>query len=234
MAWCFCGGRRSAIVSGRPLVVVGSSGHGRVVADAAALSGFEVLGFLDDFTAPGATSGRWSILGNCNLLPTLRSSEPALAVAIGIGHNRHRRTVAERIRNLCPDIDLASVLHPSAIISQDASIGEGSFVAAGAVIQTAALVQALSLINTKAIVEHDAQTGIAASLGPGAIIGGWSRIGDEAALQLGALLRDKRTVGDFTVVGMGSVVTGDLPACCVAWGNPARWQRSRSPADPVL
>lgn len=218
----------------RPLVVVGSSGHGRVVADAAAQAGFDVVGFLDDFATPGTPSGNWSILGDCQLLPSLQAATPALTVAIAIGHNHDRRMVADRVRALCPDIPWASVVHPSAIIASDADIGPGCFVAAGAVIQTAALLQPLCLVNTRAVVEHDAKLGVAASLGPGAIMGGWARIGDETALQLGVLLRDKRSVGNFTVVGMGSVVTADLPDSCVAWGNPARWRRAHTATDPVV
>lgn len=48
------------------------------------------------------------------------------------------------------------------------------------------------------------------------------RIGDDCWIGGGALFCPGVTVGDRTVVGAGSVVTRDLPADCVAAGNPAR------------
>ncbi|MFK3619362.1 sugar O-acetyltransferase [Pasteurella multocida] len=39
------------------------------------------------------------------------------------------------------------------------------------------------------------------------------------------------TIGDNTVIGAGSVVTKDIPANCVAVGNPCKVQRMISPQD---
>ena len=44
----------------------------------------------------------------------------------------------------------------------------------------------------------------------------------EAYLGAGALIREKRTVGAFALVGMGVVVTRDVPAREVCAGTPAR------------
>ena len=41
------------------------------------------------------------------------------------------------------------------------------------------------------------------------------------------------TIGDNTVVGAGAVVTRDLPADVVAFGNPARVQREIDERDRV-
>jgi acetyltransferase-like isoleucine patch superfamily enzyme len=41
------------------------------------------------------------------------------------------------------------------------------------------------------------------------------------------------TIGDDTVVGAGSVVTRDLPAGVVAYGNPARVAREIGEGDRV-
>ena len=47
-------------------------------------------------------------------------------------------------------------------------------------------------------------------------------MGDNCWIGGGAILCPGVTVGDRTVIGAGSVVTRDLPADCVAAGNPAR------------
>jgi maltose O-acetyltransferase len=51
-------------------------------------------------------------------------------------------------------------------------------------------------------------------------------IGDNVWLGGGVIVCPGVTIGDDTVVGAGAVVTRDLPAGVVAYGNPARVQRT--------
>jgi acetyltransferase-like isoleucine patch superfamily enzyme len=53
------------------------------------------------------------------------------------------------------------------------------------------------------------------------------RIGDDCWLGAGVIVVDGATVGDHSVVGAGSVVTGDVPPYSVAVGSPARVVRDR-------
>jgi maltose O-acetyltransferase len=43
----------------------------------------------------------------------------------------------------------------------------------------------------------------------------------------GATLKEGISVGDDSIIGMGAVVIRDIPAGCVAVGNPARIIRER-------
>jgi maltose O-acetyltransferase len=58
-------------------------------------------------------------------------------------------------------------------------------------------------------------------------------IGDNVWLGGGVIVCPGVTIGDDTVVGAGAVVTRDLPAGVVAFGNPARVQRTIGGADRV-
>lgn len=61
-------------------------------------------------------------------------------------------------------------------------------------------------------------------------------IGDGVWLGAGAIVCPGVSIGENTVVGAGSVVTRDLPAGVVAYGNPARVAREideRDRIDPV-
>ena len=58
-------------------------------------------------------------------------------------------------------------------------------------------------------------------------------IGDNVWLGGGVIVCPDVTIGDNTVVGAGAVVTRDLPADVVAFGNPARVQRSIDERDRV-
>ena len=59
------------------------------------------------------------------------------------------------------------------------------------------------------------------------------RIGDGVWLGAGALVCPGVSIGENTVVGAGSVVTRDLPAGVVAYGNPARVAREIGEGDRV-
>jgi len=58
-------------------------------------------------------------------------------------------------------------------------------------------------------------------------------MGDNVWLGGGAIVCPGVTIGEDTVVGAGSVVTRDLPAGIVAYGNPARVAREIGESDRV-
>lgn len=58
-------------------------------------------------------------------------------------------------------------------------------------------------------------------------------IGDDVWLGGGVIVCPGVSIGDDTVVGAGSVVTRDLPAGVVAFGNPARIHREIAARDPL-
>jgi acetyltransferase-like isoleucine patch superfamily enzyme len=60
------------------------------------------------------------------------------------------------------------------------------------------------------------------------------RIGDNVWIGDSAIVCKGVTIGDNSVVGAGSVVTGDIPANVVAAGNPARVVRDIDPERPMI
>jgi UDP-N-acetylglucosamine acyltransferase len=56
----------------------------------------------------------------------------------------------------------------------------------------------------------------------GVLLGGHVVVGDRANLGLGTVVHQRRVIGPDAMVGMGSVVTRDLPPFARAFGTPAR------------
>lgn len=56
---------------------------------------------------------------------------------------------------------------------------------------------------------------------------GGIRVGNRAWLGYGVIVLDGAHIGDDAIVGAGSVVTKDIPAGCIAAGNPAKVIRDR-------
>lgn len=204
----------------RRIVVYGAGGHGRVVADAAAAGGAEIVGFLDDHLALGTPVLGWRVLGTLDWIGHNRD----VAVAHGIGVNSIRQQATWSLDT--KGITFATVIHPSAVVSTYAEIAAGSAVMALAVVNSGARIGAGVIINTGAIVEHDAVVSDFAHVAPNGTIGGGARVHRLAMLGTSASLLPGRSIGEGSIAGAGAVVVHDLPAGCIAAGVPARLVRN--------
>jgi acetyltransferase-like isoleucine patch superfamily enzyme len=72
------------------------------------------------------------------------------------------------------------------------------------------------------ILTHDDAIGDYATFGIGARVSGGVTVETGAYVGAGALIREQRTIGAWSLVGMGAVVTCDIPAREVWAGVPAR------------
>ncbi|MGZ4518740.1 MAG: acyl-ACP--UDP-N- acetylglucosamine O-acyltransferase [Mycobacteriaceae bacterium] len=77
-------------------------------------------------------------------------------------------------------------------------------------------------IMNKGYVAHDGEVGDNVTLAAGVAMGGHVSIGAGANIGLGAILHQRRVIGSCAMVGMGSVVTRDLPPFALAMGSPSR------------
>lgn len=71
-------------------------------------------------------------------------------------------------------------------------------------------------------VGHDTIIGSHSFINSMTFIGGYAHIGERVYVAPGALLRDRISVGDDAIVGMGAVVIRDVAAGAVVAGNPAK------------
>jgi acetyltransferase-like isoleucine patch superfamily enzyme len=83
------------------------------------------------------------------------------------------------------------------------------------------------------VLTHDVRIDECATLGSGVRVGGGCHISRGAYLGSGACLRERITVGEWAMIGMGAVVTRDVPAERLWSGAPARDQ-SRAPLPAVV
>lgn len=212
------------------LLVVGASGHGRVVADTARAMGWHVRGHAVVFddqvpthllgTSVGSTSSIVAV-DYQGILDLVRDA--GVAVVLGFGDNPARRRLFLRLRQ--DGVRAPSIVHPHSWVSPSAVLGPGAVVLAGCVVQAQAEVGANVILNTSVSVDHDCVVGDHAHLSPGVHLGGGARIGAGAWLGVGCSVRDRVEIGPGTLVGVGSAVVTDLPGGVVAYGVPARVRR---------
>lgn len=201
----------------KTLAVLGASGHGRVVADAAIESGWDAIVFFDDAADGRRTCGGWPIDGGtADLIDSAHRFE---RVIVAIGNN------AVRLQKLlvleASGVRLTTVVHPRAVVSRSASIGDGTVVCAGAVVNPFAIVGRGAIINTCASVDHDCVLGDAVHISPGAHLGGHVRVGDRSWVGIGSSVRHQLTIGPDVIIGAGAAVIRDVSSGLTVAGVPA-------------
>ena len=193
----------------KSLILIGAGEHARVVAEAAAASGWTLLGCTGNDMGKG--------------LPML-AGEPPVDVSWHAAFVGNARTFAgrrERVLAMPPRI-WATIVHPSAVVSPSARLGVGTVILPGAIVQSGAVIGDHVVINTGVIVEHDVMIGDFSVLATAAATGGGAVIGVGCYLGLGCRIRDHVAIGDGAVVGMGAVVVKPVAAGVTVTGIPAR------------
>lgn len=223
------------VSTSRRIVVIGCSGHARVVVDAIKAAGrLQIVGFLDTYKRPGTEMLGYEILGSEADLPSFLKEGVCDCAVVAIGDNWTRRQAVVRLQQIAPDVNFVSVIHPTAIIANDVSIGEGTVVLAGAIVSVGSRIGRFCILNTKSSLDHDGRMGAFSSMAPGVITGGGVTIGDFSTLCIGATLTHDVNIGEHTVVGAAATVLNDIPGYVVAYGTPAKVVRSRQRGDAYL
>lgn len=148
-------------------------------------------------------------------------------VASGDNHLREMKiTVLDSM-----EISLATIVHPTAVISPFAAISRGCTVLAGAVININASVGTGCIINTGAIVEHDCVIDDFVNISPKVSMAGHTKIGRKSFLGIGSTVIDDIEIGREAIVGAGAAVIRNIPDYAVAAGVPAEIKRWVVKAD---
>ena len=202
------------------LSIVGAGGHGQVIADAAQLSGhWAEIRFFDDTKRREDLETIWPVVGTISNL--LSMSPPANhEVVVGFGNNEIRLVYHKKFSVL--GWKMATVFHPSAIISPRAKVLAGTVVMAGVVINIGTLVDEACIINTRASIDHDCKLGQGVHISPGAVLAGTVDVDVRAWIGVGSVVKDGLQIGEDSILGAGSTAIGDITAGTVAVGSPAK------------
>jgi sugar O-acyltransferase (sialic acid O-acetyltransferase NeuD family) len=217
------------------IVIIGSSGHAKVIIDIVQKEGkYKIAGLLDRYRKVDEQTMGYPVLGKEEDLTELTNLHSLKGTIVAIGDNFIRSNVAARVRAICPDLPFVNAIHPKASIATNVSIGEGTVLMAGVSVNPCCTVGRFCILNTNSSLDHDSTMEDFASLAPGATTGGNCRIGEYSAISIGAVLIHGVHIGEQSVIGAASLVMKHIESFVVAYGTPAKAVRSRQPGDKYL
>lgn len=197
------------------LVILGASGHGKVVADVAFKLGYREVVFLDDDTSLSECAGL-SVVGCCEKAASLVDGNTNFFVAIG------NPSVRERVQESLKALPLATLVHPNATIGRRVEIGAGTVVMAGAVVNSDTIIGDGCIINTGATVDHDNRIADYAHISVGAHTAGTVGVGHGTWVGIGAVISNNVNVCAGCMIGAGAVVVRDIAISGTYVGVPAK------------
>lgn len=184
------------------IAIFGAGGHGKVVFDAIQACGYLLVAYIFDDNPP-THKDMFGCRINGNRDTLLEHAGGIDAVVVAIGENKARVEVADWV--VRQGLTLATIIHPSAIISPSARIDYGSMILAGAVVNADARIGKNTIINSMAVVEHDCLIGDGVHIAPGAILCGEVQIGDLSLVGAGSVILPGVTIQPGGLVKAGSL-----------------------------
>ena len=194
----------------KKLIIIGASGHGKVIADIAVRNGYEDIVFLDDDENVKECAG-FPVIGK-----TVEAKEMDGDKIVAIGNPKIRERIQEEISGVI------TLIHPDAVISRRVEIGEGSVIMAGAVINTDVVIGRGCIINTAASVDHDCILGNYVHVSVGAHLSGTVDVGEKTWIGAGATVSNNVNICGDCMIGAGTVVIKDIDKPGTYVGVPAR------------
>ena len=138
---------------------------------------------------------------------------------VAMAHQVHERELrVGGARGLQP----VKLIHPSAVIAEDAQIGDGCQILAGAVVGVLTCLGKQCLVNTNASIDHENILEDGATVSPGATLCGSVYLEKAAWVCAGATILPGVRVGAGATVGGGALVRKDVPPGMTVVGVPAR------------
>lgn len=196
------------------VVIIGASGHGKVIADIIIKSGDRVVGFLDDGVEKGTDVAGIEVLGTVD--DYVKWADFSFVTAIGDPY------VREKIADKLP-VKWYTAIHPAAVISSlDVKIGEGTVVMANAVINSCAKIGKHCIINTSAVVEHDNVLEDFVHISPNAALAGAVQVGKSTHIGVGACVKQVTSIVPDCTIGAGAAVVKNINEKGIYAGTPAR------------
>ena len=206
----------------KQLLIIGARGWGREVYDIAmdciaAGAEWQIKGFLDDKSdALDGYENYPAILGPVETYEV----QPDDVFICALGDVNFKKQYSDIIES--KGGGFISLVHPTAILGNNAKIGKGCIVGAYANLSSDTRVGDFVTFSIKAGMGHDSTVGDYSHIGGFSNISGFVTIGEMVTIHPCCNILPHKKVGDRAIIGTSSVVLTNVKQGKTVYGNPAR------------
>jgi sugar O-acyltransferase (sialic acid O-acetyltransferase NeuD family) len=199
------------------LLIIGASGHGKVVADIAIkMNKWQSVVFVDDDESLRTSMGI-EVIGKLNEAFELLNDYD---ICVAIGNNTIREKLHTELES--KRASLPALIHPTAVIGEQVNVGSGTVVMAGVVINCCTRIGKACIINTGSTIDHDNVIGDFTHISPGVHLAGTVKVGKGTWIGIGSTVSNNVTITSDCKFGAGAVVVKDISEPGVYAGVPVR------------
>lgn len=203
--------------SNNKLLIIGASGHGRVVADIALkMNRWKQIAFLDDDKNIESSMGIKVIGKSSDFITYINDYD----IFVAIGNNRTREIMLSQLDK--EDAYIPILIHPTATIGEKVEVGAGTVVMAGVVINCCSRIGKGCIVNTGTTIDHDNVIEDYVHISPGAHLAGTVRVGKGSWIGIGAVVSNNINITSGCMIGAGAVVVKEIKEAGIYVGVPAQ------------
>lgn len=198
------------------LIIIGASGHGKVIADLAETSQqYKEIYFLDDDPKKKSCMG-YQVIGTS---ADIDSYVTKADFAVAIGNAKVREKILEGL--LQKGASIPVLIHPNACVAKHVQIGAGTVVMAGSVIQADCCIGKGCIINTCSSVDHECVLEDYVHVAVGTHLAGAVEVGKSTWIGAGTTVINNIKICERCMIGAGALVVKNIENAGTYIGVPA-------------
>ena len=208
----------------KKIVILGTGGFARelvtLIQDINAISPtYDFIGFVDGSLVKGTLVNGYPVIGNDD---EINNVSEELGLVLAFGDPKLKKKVKDKFTN--PLLSFPTLIHPSVIIGDKrfVEIGAGCIICAGCILTTNITIKDFVTLNLQCTVGHDTIINEYSAFMPTCNISGEVNVAEGVYCGTGVKIINLTSIGRYSIVGAGAVVTNTLPANCTAVGIPAK------------
>lgn len=199
------------------LLIIGASGHGKVVADIALkMNRWHSIAFLDDDKSIKTCMGL-DVIGNSADVVKYKSKAD---IFVAIGNNATRQKAYEKLE--VAGVSIPILIHPNTVIGKQVELGVGTVIMAGVVINCCTSIGKGCIINTGSTIDHDNVIEDYVHISPGVNLAGTVKVGKSSWIGVGSVVSNNVNITSDCKVGAGAVIVRDITEPGTYVGVPVR------------
>lgn len=206
------------------LGIYGSGGLGREIMELAAMinsvcTRWSDVFFIDDSEEKKEVQKHKVV----TFAKAMEQDRTGMEFIVAVGEPAVREKLFRKLHNMY--VPIATLIHPDVHVPESTKIGKGSVVCSGVFVSCNVEIKENVLLQPQCNIGHDCIINGHSVISGHANLAGNCRVGMGVYIGLSACIRENIAIGNFSIVGMGTVVVKNIPEEVIVTGNPGRITR---------